>query len=69
MIFMNLNQKNPEQSGDMAVELVPHTDEMYRIDPPAITLFHVMVQSEIGGDSTLVDGLRLAQRMEIEHTK
>ena len=61
------SKKNKEQSGDMAVELVPHTDEMYRIDPPAITLFHVMVQSEIGGDSTLVDGLRLAQRMEMEH--
>jgi len=66
-IYELKSKKIQEQSGDMAVELVPHTDEMYRIDPPAITLFHVMAQSKIGGDSTLVDGLRLAQRMEIEH--
>ena len=55
---------DPEITGDMAVELTPHTDEMYRIEPPAITLFHVVVQSPIGGESVLVDGLRLAQRLK-----
>ncbi|HIA77927.1 MAG TPA: DUF971 domain-containing protein [Gammaproteobacteria bacterium] len=57
----------PEITGDMAVELTPHTDEMYRIDPPAITLFHVLLQSPIGGESILVDGLRLAQRLAEEN--
>jgi hypothetical protein len=58
---------DPEITGDMAVELSPHTDEMYRIEPPAITLFHVVVQSPIGGESVLVDGLRLAQRLKEEN--
>lgn len=66
-IYELKSKKIQEQSGDMSVELVPHTDEMYWIDPPAVTLFHVMVQSETGGDTTLVDGLRLVQRMEMEH--
>ena len=57
----------PEITGDMAVELTPHTDEMYRIDPPGITLFHVVVQSPIGGESSLVDGLRLAERLGQEN--
>ena len=58
---------NPEITGDMAVGLAPHTDEMYRIDPPAITFFHVIQPSHMGGDSTLVDGLRLAQRLGNEN--
>ena len=44
---------DPEITGEMAVALAPHTDEMYRIDPPAITLFHMLVQSEIGDESTI----------------
>ena len=51
---------NPEIVGDMAVPLNLHTDEPYRIDVPAITLFHVIAQSEAGGASTLADGLHLA---------
>ncbi len=57
---------NPEISGDMSVGLDPHTDEMYRIEPPAITLFQVVEPAVTGGDSTLVDGFRLAQRLAAE---
>ena len=58
---------NPEMTGDMAVELIPHADQMYWIDPPAITFFHMLVQSEIGGELTLIDGLRLAERLAEEN--
>ena len=51
----------PEIVGDMAIPLNLHTDEPYRIDVPAITLFHVIAQSADGGESTLADGLYLAQ--------
>ena len=51
----------PEIVGDMSLALAPHTDEPYRVDPPAITFFHVIAQSRDGGASTLVDGFRLAQ--------
>ncbi len=67
-IYELKTKPNPEISGDMAVELLSHTEEMYRIDPPAITLFHVINQSRFGGESTLVDGLRLAQCLEQEHS-
>ncbi len=51
-----------EIAGDTAIPLNPHTDEPYRIDVPAITLFHVIRQSRDGGDSTLIDGLYLARQ-------
>ncbi len=60
-IFELESKAEPEIVGDMSVALQPHTDEPYRIEPPAITLFHVLAQSEIGGDSTLTDGFRLAE--------
>lgn len=59
-IFELEAKPNPEIVGDMAVALELHTDEPYRIEPPAITLFHVLEQSEDGGHSTIADGLRLA---------
>lgn len=49
--------------GDTAIPLNLHTDEPYRIDVPAITLFHVIEQSPAGGASTMADGLHLAQKL------
>jgi len=57
----------PEIVGDMAVPLAPHTDEPYRIDPPAITFFHVIAQSDRGGASTLIDSFRLVERLRQLH--
>jgi gamma-butyrobetaine dioxygenase len=59
-IFELEAKPNPEIVGDMAMALELHTDEPYRIEPPAITFFHVLEQSSHGGDSTLADGLHLA---------
>ena len=55
---------NPEIVGDMAVPLALHTDEPYRIEPPAITFFHVLEQSSDGGKSTLADGINIAGLLE-----
>lgn len=60
------SKPNPEITGDMSVRLDPHTDEMYRIEPPAITLFQVVQPAIEGGESTLVDGLRIAERLSQE---
>jgi len=57
------SKPNPEIVADMALPLAPHTDEPYRIDPPAITFFHVIRQSDFGGASTLVDSFRLAEML------
>jgi alpha-ketoglutarate-dependent taurine dioxygenase len=58
------SKPNPEIVADMAVPLAPHTDEPYRIDPPAITFFHVITQSENGGASTLIDSFRLVDALK-----
>ncbi len=60
-IFELEARPGPEIAGDMAFPLNLHTDEPYRVDPPAITLFHILAQSDHGGDSTLMDGLLLAE--------
>ena len=57
------SKPDPEIVGDMAVALAPHTDEPYRIDPPAITFFHVIRQSADGGASTLIDSFRLVGQL------
>lgn len=57
------SKPNPEIVGDMAVPLAPHTDEPYRVDPPAITFFHVIAQSDDGGASTLLDSFRLVEQL------
>jgi gamma-butyrobetaine dioxygenase len=62
-IFELEAKPNPEIVGDMAMALDPHTDEPYRVEPPAITFFHVLQQADDGGDSTMVDGLWLAARL------
>ena len=63
-IFELESKPKPEIAGDMAIALELHTDEPYRIEIPAITFFHVLKQSEAGGDSTMADGLWLAKRLE-----
>ena len=58
------SKPKPEIVGDMALPLAPHTDEPYRIDPPAITFFHVIAHAEDGGASTLVDSFRLVSSLK-----
>lgn len=60
-IFELEAKPNPEIVGDMAVPLALHSDEPYRIEMPGITFFHVIRQSEFGGDSTMADGIWLAK--------
>jgi gamma-butyrobetaine dioxygenase/trimethyllysine dioxygenase len=66
-IFELAFKPNPEIVGDMAVPLALHTDEPYRVEPPAITFFHVIQQSDLGGDSTLADGLFLAKTLRSQN--
>lgn len=63
------SKPKPEIVGDMAVPLAPHTDEPYRYHPPAITFFHVLTACPSGGESTLVDSIRLAEDFRRENPK
>jgi gamma-butyrobetaine dioxygenase/trimethyllysine dioxygenase len=62
-IYELISQPRPQLAGDTALALAPHTDEPYRHNPPGITFFHVLAQSEEGGDSTLVDGYYVAEML------
>ena len=68
-IFELESKPRPEIAGDMAIALELHTDEPYRIEIPAITFFHVLKQSDAGGDSTMADGLWLAKRLEEKNSE
>lgn len=41
----------------------PHTDGTYSNDPPGLQLFHCLAFSGSGGESTLVDGFRIAETL------
>jgi gamma-butyrobetaine dioxygenase len=47
--------------------LVTHTDEAYRDPAPTVQLQHVLRADAAGGDSTLVDGFRIAIDLRHEH--
>jgi gamma-butyrobetaine dioxygenase len=65
-VYELISRPSPQLAGDTSLALAPHTDEPYRHSPPGITFFHVIAQSEHGGDSTLVDGLYLAEKIRSE---
>eukprot|EP00050_Salpingoeca_kvevrii_P008157 m.301143 g.301143 ORF g.301143 m.301143 type:complete len:433 (-) comp14660_c0_seq1:193-1491(-) len=46
------------------VELKPHTDASYFLDPPGLQLFNCVEQSSAGGRTWLVDGFRVAQSLK-----
>ena len=65
-VYELISRPSPQLVGDSSVALAPHTDEPYRHHPPGITFFHVVAQSDHGGESTLVDGFRVAEQLKQE---
>jgi gamma-butyrobetaine dioxygenase len=63
-VYELISRPTPQLVGDTSVALAPHTDEPYRHHPPGITFFHVVEQSEHGGESTLVDGFQVAETLK-----
>jgi gamma-butyrobetaine dioxygenase len=68
-IYELISRPSPQLVGDSAVPLAPHTDEPYRHNPPGITFFHVLAQSAVGGESTLVDGYYIAELLREHHAE
>lgn len=62
------SKPDPEIVADTALPLAPHTDEPYRIDPPAITFFHVIQASKHGGASTLIDSFKLVEALKQQNS-
>jgi hypothetical protein len=49
------------------VELKPHTDATYLTDTPALQFFNCIEQRATGGDTWLVDGFSIAEKIREEH--
>jgi gamma-butyrobetaine dioxygenase len=65
-VYELISRPSPQLVGDSSVALAPHTDEPYRHHPPGITFFHVVAQSDHGGESTIVDGFKVAEQLKAE---
>ncbi|MFT6408080.1 MAG: gamma-butyrobetaine dioxygenase [Arenicella sp.] len=46
------------------LELKPHTDMPNYNNPPGVQMFHFLVNDSIGGESTAVDGARVAEQLK-----
>ena len=65
-VFDVRTQTNVNLGSNTGASLGPHTDEGYRHAPPGISFFHCLIASQQGGgESTLVDGFRVAQELKI----
>lgn len=49
------------------LELLPHTDGTYSHDAPGLQLLHCLAFDGAGGESTMVDGLRIASELRAAH--
>jgi len=54
---------NPNNVAYTALPLNPHTDNPYRDPVPSLQLLHCLSSSDIGGDSTVVDGICVADAL------
>jgi gamma-butyrobetaine dioxygenase len=57
---------DPANLADTALALGPHTDNPYRVPVPTLQLLHCLQSSSTGGESTFVDGLRVADELRRE---
>jgi trimethyllysine dioxygenase len=49
------------------LELLPHTDGTYSHDAPGLQLLHCLAFDGTGGESTMVDGFRIASELRARH--
>jgi len=62
-------QPTSEDIGDRNQVLPGHVDQPYRHPLPTVTLLHFITNQVTGGESTLVDGFYLAEKLRTEHSK
>src|SRR3954447_7205633 len=57
---------DPANLADTSLALGPHTDNPYRVPVPTLQLLHCLHSSSSGGESTFVDGFRVAHELRRE---
>lgn len=53
----------PDDLSMTPMALEPHVDNPYRVPQPAYVLLHCLENSAVGGDSILIDGFNVAERL------
>ena len=66
-VFDVRTQSDPTNLAYTGLGLAAHTDNPYREPPPAIQLLHCIRSSSTGGETILVDGFAVAERMRRGH--
>ena len=64
------NVRSKQQPNDLAytsIELAPHTDNPYRKPVPSIQFLFCVENSCVGGNSTLVDGFKVAKDLKAQN--
>jgi len=58
--------ENPDDTAFTSLAIEPHTDGTYVYDAPGLQTLHCLKKDSVGGESQLVDGLAIAEKMRIE---
>jgi trimethyllysine dioxygenase len=59
--------ENPDDTAFTSLAIEPHTDGTYVHDAPGLQTLHCLQKDSVGGESQLVDGLAIAEKMRIEY--
>ncbi len=66
--FFNVKSKpNPNDLAYTSLSLAPHTDNPYRNPVPCIQILHCIENEVSGGNSTLVDGYTVTEKLKKDH--
>jgi trimethyllysine dioxygenase len=57
---------NPDDTAFTSLAIEPHTDGTYVHDAPGLQTLHCLQKDSVGGESQLVDGLAIAEKMRVE---
>jgi len=58
---------NPDDTAFTSLAIEPHTDGTYVHDAPGLQTLHCLQKDSVGGESQLVDGLAIAEKMRVEY--
>jgi alpha-ketoglutarate-dependent taurine dioxygenase len=59
--------ENPDDTAFTSLAIEPHTDGTYVHDAPGLQTLHCLQKDSVGGESQLVDGLAIAEKMRVEY--
>jgi len=59
--------ENPDDTAFTSLAIEPHTDGTYVHDAPGLQTLHCLQKDAVGGESQLVDGLSIAEKIRVDY--